>query len=63
MPESELKSILERTNEIELIVTDRKSGREISIPVWFVYEGNVLYLLPVQGPDTEWYKNVQKIQI
>ena len=63
MPESELKSILERTNEIELIVTDRKSGREISIPVWFVYEGNILYLLPVQGSDTEWYKNVQKIQI
>ena len=60
MPESELKSMLDRTNEIELIVTGRKSGREISRPVWFVYEGNILYLLPVQGSDTEWYKNVQK---
>jgi deazaflavin-dependent oxidoreductase (nitroreductase family) len=60
MTESELKSMLNRTNEIELIVTGRKSGREISRPVWFVYEGNIVYLLPVQGSDTEWYKNVQK---
>jgi deazaflavin-dependent oxidoreductase (nitroreductase family) len=60
MPESKLKSILDRTNEIELSVTGRKSGREISRPVWFVYEDNILYLLPVQGSDTEWYKNVQK---
>jgi deazaflavin-dependent oxidoreductase (nitroreductase family) len=60
MTESELKNMLNRTNEIELIVTGRKSGREISRPVWFVYEANILYLLPVQGSDTEWYKNVQK---
>jgi hypothetical protein len=60
MPESELKSTLDRTKEIELFVTGRKSGREISRPVWFVYERNILYLLPVQGSDTKWYKNVQK---
>ena len=36
----------------------RKSGRTISIPVWFVLEGEELYLLPVQGSDTQWYKNV-----
>jgi len=39
-------------------VTGRKSGRAISIPVWFVLEGEQLYLLPVQGSDTQWYKNV-----
>jgi hypothetical protein len=33
-------------------------GRTISIPVWFVLEGEKLYLLPVQGSDTQWYKNV-----
>jgi deazaflavin-dependent oxidoreductase (nitroreductase family) len=60
MPESELKSMLDSTNEIELSVTGRKSRREISRPVWFVYEDNILYLLPVQGSNTEWYKNVQK---
>jgi hypothetical protein len=39
-------------------VIGRKSGRTISIPVWFVLEGEKLYLLPVQGSDTQWYKNV-----
>jgi deazaflavin-dependent oxidoreductase (nitroreductase family) len=41
-------------------VTGRKSGRAISIPVWFVLEGDKLYLLPVQGSNTQWYKNVLK---
>jgi hypothetical protein len=29
-----------------------------SATVWFVHEGNTLYLLPVQGSDTNWYKNM-----
>jgi hypothetical protein len=41
-------------------VIGRKSGRTISIPVWFVLEGEKLYLLPVQGSDTQWYKNALK---
>jgi deazaflavin-dependent oxidoreductase (nitroreductase family) len=41
-------------------VTGRKSGRTISIPVWFVLEDGKLYLLPVSGSDTQWYKNVLK---
>jgi hypothetical protein len=39
-------------------VIGRKSGHTISIPVWFVLEGEKLYLLPVQGSDTQWYKTV-----
>jgi deazaflavin-dependent oxidoreductase (nitroreductase family) len=39
-------------------VIGRKSGRTISIPVWFVSESDKLYLLPVQGSDTQWYKNM-----
>ena len=38
----------------------RKSGKTISIPVWFVLEGEKLYLLPVQGSETQWYRNVLK---
>jgi deazaflavin-dependent oxidoreductase (nitroreductase family) len=41
-------------------VIGRKSGRIISNPVWFVLDGDDLYLLPVQGSDTQWYKNVLK---
>src|SRR5215469_12737000 len=55
-----LKDRLSRRSEISLSVTGRKSGRTITIPVWFVLEGDKLYLLPVQGSDTQWYKNVLK---
>ena len=49
---------LSRASEINISVTGRKSGRTITIPVWFVFEDDALYLLPVQGSDTQWYKNV-----
>jgi deazaflavin-dependent oxidoreductase (nitroreductase family) len=55
-----LKDRLSRYREIKITVTGRKSGRAISIPVWFVLENDKLYLLPVQGSDTQWYKNVLK---
>ncbi len=55
-----LKDRLSRYREINITVTGRKSGRAISIPVWFVFEDDKLYLLPVQGSDTQWYKNVLK---
>ena len=51
---------LSRSSEINITVTGRKSGRSISIPIWFVFEDPTLYLLPVQGSDTQWYKNVLK---
>ena len=55
-----LKDRLSRYREIKITVTGRKSGRAISIPVWFVFEQGKLYLLPVHGSDTQWYKNVLK---
>ena len=60
MPTSKdtLKEKLARYREIKISVIGRKSGRRISIPVWFVLEGDKLHLLPVQGSDSQWYKNV-----
>jgi deazaflavin-dependent oxidoreductase (nitroreductase family) len=49
---------LTRFREIKISVTGRKSGKTISNPVWFVFEDGKLYLLPVKGSDTQWYKNV-----
>ena len=54
----ELKERLARYREITISVMGRKSGKWISRPVWFVLEGDKLLLLPVQGSDTQWYKNV-----
>jgi len=51
---------LSRLSEINITVTGRKSGRKMPIPVWFVLDDGKLYLLPVQGSDTQWYKNVLK---
>ena len=58
-----LKERLARYREIKITAIGRKSGKKISVPVWFVFEedkakGGTLHLLPVQGSDTQWYKNV-----
>jgi hypothetical protein len=58
MTKTDLQRRLDRANEITLSVKGRKSGKDIPRPVWFVNEGNTLYLLPVQGSDTNWYKNL-----
>ena len=52
-----LKARLSRANEITITVTGRKSGHSISNPVWFVLDDDKLYLLPVKGSDSQWYKN------
>jgi hypothetical protein len=57
MSKADLHQRLDRVSEIRVSVKGRKSGRDIPRPVWFVREGNTLYLLPVQGSDTHWYKN------
>ncbi|MER7888195.1 nitroreductase/quinone reductase family protein [Micromonospora sp. NPDC048909] len=46
--------------EIEITVTGRKSGRQISHPVWFVQEEQSMFLVPVTGSDSDWYKNVSR---
>ena len=60
MPSSKkiLRDRLSRYRQIKISVIGRRSGRTISVPIWFVLEGEKLYLLPVQGSDTQWYRNV-----
>ena len=58
MSKADLHQRLNRVSELTLSVKGRKSGKDIPRPVWFVHEGNTLYLLPVQGSDTNWYRNL-----
>ena len=58
MSKADLPQRLNRVSEITLSVKGRKSGKDIPRPVWFVHEGSTLFLLPVQGSDTNWYKNL-----
>ena len=54
------KSRLAKDREIKITVIGMKSGKTISRLVWFVLEGDKLYLLPVQGSDTQWYQNIRR---
>jgi hypothetical protein len=58
MSKSNFYQELNSASEITLSAKGRKSSRDIPRPVWFAHEGNTLYLLPVQGSDTNWYKNL-----
>jgi len=56
----DLEKALQSTEELQITVTGRTSGRKISLPVWFVEDGKAVHLLPVRRSDTEWYKNLLK---
>ena len=58
MSNEDLHQKLDSESEITLSVKGRKSGKDIPRPVWLVYENSILHLLPVQGLDTNWYKNL-----
>jgi deazaflavin-dependent oxidoreductase (nitroreductase family) len=60
MAMADITQALSTAEELELTTVGRKSGRFSTRPVWFVKDGQTLYLLPVKGSDTEWYKNVLK---
>jgi len=47
-------------SEIEITVRGRRTKKTHSTIVWFVHEEDKIYLLPVRGSDTNWYKNVLK---
>ncbi len=60
MARTDFRTALQGANEIEITVTGRTSGRSLSYLVWFALDGKKLYLIPVRGSDTEWYKNLRK---
>jgi deazaflavin-dependent oxidoreductase (nitroreductase family) len=60
MADDAFTTALDESAEIELTVTGRRSGTEISIALWFVRQSDQLYLVPINGSDSDWYKNVLK---
>lgn len=45
--------------ELEITVEGRRTRKAYSTPVWFVEQKNKIFLLPVKGSDTNWYKNIR----
>ena len=60
---SKMAQALDATEELQITVTGRKSGNNISLPVWFVRQQGHLYLLPVRGSETQWYRNVLEMPV
>lgn len=57
-PREGLKERLAQARRIEISVVGRRTGRRRSYPVWHVVERGYLYLLPVRGSETQWYRNL-----
>ncbi|MEO8954799.1 MAG: hypothetical protein ACR2H5_22325 [Ktedonobacteraceae bacterium] len=53
MAQTDFRTALQGSNEIEITVTGRTSGRSLSYPVWLALDGDKLYLIPVKGSDTD----------
>jgi deazaflavin-dependent oxidoreductase (nitroreductase family) len=60
MPADALTEALKKRKQINITVIGRRTGRAIKIPVWFVGDEKALWLLPVNGSHTQWYRNLQK---
>jgi len=60
MTQTDFRAVLQGRNELDITVTGRTSGRSLTYPVWFALDGDKLYLIPVKGSDTDWYKNLRK---
>jgi len=54
MAAMEFLEALKSSVEVELTV--KRSGKWTTRPVWFVADGATIYLLPLYGSDTKWYK-------
>ena len=53
MTATDFLEALKSASEVEVAV--KRSGVWTRRPVWFVVDGNTIYLLPVHGTDTKWY--------
>src|SRR5436309_2888019 len=58
MAEDRFVAKLENRRQISITVIGRHSGRKITLPVWFVSAEAGLWLLPVHGSRTQWYRNL-----
>jgi len=59
MAEDALAHVLNKRRQISITVIGRRTGRSITRPVWLVFEDDALWLLPVYGSRTQWYRNLQ----
>ncbi len=63
MANADLITALDNETEIELETIGRISQRPNTRPVWFVRHDDTLYLMPITGAESNWYRNVVQTPI
>jgi len=56
MTTTEFLEVLKSASEVDLTV--KRAGKRTTRPVWFAVDGATVYLVPMYGSDTKWYKYV-----
>ena len=56
--EANLTQALKDKTEVDITAIGRRTGEEHSTPVWFVPEGGSVFLLPVGGRRSNWFRNL-----
>ncbi len=49
---------LRRRDEITITTIGRRTGRAVTLPVWFVLERGRIWLLPTRGTRNQWFRNL-----
>jgi hypothetical protein len=60
MTNDDFRRVIGSASEVQFTFTGRKSGKKFSIPIWFVMDADKLFLLPMRGSRSEWYKGLLK---
>jgi deazaflavin-dependent oxidoreductase (nitroreductase family) len=58
--DDDFRKALASVDELQITFVGRKSGKRFSVPVWFAVDGTAVYLLPVGGIESKWYKSILK---
>jgi hypothetical protein len=59
MTTDDFRKALDSAEELNITFVGRKSGKKFSTPVWFVNDGEIVYLLPLNSASN-WYRNILK---
>ncbi len=59
MAKDPFRQALRDRDEIRITTLGRRTGRAITIPVWFVVERRRLWLLPTRGSRNHWFRNLR----
>ena len=60
MSKADFQKAITKARQVTITVTGRKTGKAIELPVWFAHDPSKLYLIPVTGSKTNWYRNLRK---